>query len=72
MDREIYEKVVSGNIEDIRALTRKGAGIEVTWCAFPFFFFWVPSKILHGVSQKSERSVYIIYILEDEGNKSKT
>ncbi|KAF3319866.1 putative E3 ubiquitin-protein ligase XBOS34 [Carex littledalei] len=28
MDREIYEKVISGNIEDIRALRRKGAGIE--------------------------------------------
>lgn len=30
MDREIYEKVISGNIEDIRALRRNGAGIEVT------------------------------------------
>ncbi|KAJ4785490.1 RING/U-box superfamily protein [Rhynchospora pubera] len=28
MDREIYEKVISGNIEDIRALRSKGAGIE--------------------------------------------
>jgi hypothetical protein len=66
MDREIYEKVISGNIQDISDLRGKGAGIEVTKISsfsFPPSFL-APSKRTekHGLIIRSFSLVLMRYI----------